>query len=132
MSFLQILKDTLQSKLGQAVIAEVPDAIHAGAEIAANPHMAIQTLAELVAQSFADIHARLEKVETVATPAYDSSAPLELAASAAPTIDAQAIEQIVLTILETINPQLAKFEPLLDLIAQHFPHLQTAQSKPAA
>jgi hypothetical protein len=127
MSFLQTLKDTLQSRLGQAVIAEVPDVIHAGAEIAANPHMALQTIAELCATSFADIHARLEKVES-ATPV----APLELAAPAPATIDAQAIEQIVMTILETINPQLAKFEPLLDLIAQHFPHLQTAQSKPAA
>jgi hypothetical protein len=127
MSFLQTLKDTLQSKLGQAVIAELPDVVHAGAEIAANPHMAIQTLAELVAQSVADIHARLEKVET-ATP-VTSVEPL---AFAAPSIDADAIEKIVMTILETINPQLAKYEPVLDLIAQHFPHLQSAQTKPAA
>jgi thiamine monophosphate synthase len=120
MSFLQTLKDTLQSKIGQAVIAEVPDVIHAGAEIAANPNQAIHVLAELIGQSIADIHERLSAVES--TPAIDpASVPVQSVIATGADIAA-----IVEKVLEAINPQLAQYAPIVELVAQHFPHLQPA------
>jgi hypothetical protein len=127
MSFLQTIKDAIQSRIGQVVIGEVPEVITAAAEIAANPPQAMHVIAELVAHEIDTIKSTLaEHGDAIAqVSANQPGQPSDTPASA--TVTAEQVEQIIAAVLESINPKLAALAPVLDLIAQHFPHLKTAE-----
>ena len=116
MSFLQTLKEALQSRIGQTVVGELPEIVSATAEIAANPSNAVHVLAELVETELAKLAGRIEEVDVA--PAHG--------------LTDEAVTALAEQIFAALEPKLKPYAAILDLVAQHFPHLQVAESKPVA
>lgn len=125
MSFLQTLKEALQSRIGQAVIGGIPEVITAGAEIAADPNAAIQILAHLVETELGhmnDTIAENHNALMAQISQANSVSSVDAGTAFGPTDIAHIVEQV----MSAINPTLAQYAPIIDLVAQHFPHLQPA------
>jgi hypothetical protein len=143
MSFLQTLKEALQSKIGQAVVSGIPEVVTAGAEIAANPNQAIEVLASLVetelaqmSQTIADNHnatssavAQIAEAlpATVADAVSQAAGTTPAVPAGTVSLDSETLAKVVEQVLTALNPKLAQYDPIIEIVAQHFPHLKPAQ-----